>query len=310
VAVALRALEKQPSDRYTNAPEMAAALRHAGACLDDTVPLRAAGPPAPPPATTQIVEPPRRRRTLFAAGAAVIALLAGAAVLAGGQPGGDGADDLGVQTSTSAAQESEPPPPKVRVPKLAGLTTDAAELKLERRGLGHYERRRYAAKQEGTVLRQTPGAGQLLEEGRDILLIVSRGPRPVFVPNITGDMLADAQAVLSERELAVTTQTASFPRRTPGTVARQEPAPGSPLAPGSTVTLTVVPTPSWRQVTSVEGTDSKATEPFRIQGNKWRLQLHARHDAVRFRHLLRARRVRRRRRLLVIPLGARGDLRN
>ena len=97
-SVAMRALEKDPAERYPDAAGMAAALRSAASGIDATVPLGAPAATAPMGGSTEVLPPvrrgshaaPRRRpRWLLPLVAALVVLLAAAVVAAafgGGKP--------------------------------------------------------------------------------------------------------------------------------------------------------------------------------------------------------------------------------
>jgi serine/threonine protein kinase/beta-lactam-binding protein with PASTA domain len=92
----------------------------------------------------------------------------------------------------------------------------------------------------GAVLRTDPAAGTELAVDAPVTLILSAGPRPIVVPQVTGQAQADAEKALTESGFAVGTITATFDARAdPGTVLRTSPTVGSTAPRGSKVDITV-----------------------------------------------------------------------
>ncbi len=92
----------------------------------------------------------------------------------------------------------------------------------------------------GAVLRTDPIAGTELGVNAPVTLILSAGPRPVVVPQVTGKSQGDAEKALADTGLTVGTVNRTFDAKTePGTVLRTSPAAGATAAKGSAVTLTV-----------------------------------------------------------------------
>jgi serine/threonine-protein kinase len=90
---------------------------------------------------------------------------------------------------------------------------------------------------QGDVIRQAPASGTGFR-GTKVALVVSKGPRLVAVPEVIGRQLDEARATLEASGFKVEVQQAFggfF-----GTVRFQTPAAGERVAPGSTITLTVV----------------------------------------------------------------------
>ncbi|WP_420121519.1 PASTA domain-containing protein [Nakamurella sp.] len=92
----------------------------------------------------------------------------------------------------------------------------------------------------GAVLRTDPPAGTPLTVGAPVSVIVSAGPRPIVVPQVTGRSLADAQRLLTDAGFTVGQVTKTFDARSdPGTVLRSSPTVGATASRGSAVDLTV-----------------------------------------------------------------------
>ncbi len=285
VEVVVRALAKKPAERYGDGAEMAGALAQAlvGAPgqLHSTQPrLRLQPVPWPDPAPpdhrravpldqgrpgadrrspedrTQVGDPrtPRRnvnaserrqRRGLFALVALLVAgLLAGGVALA---------------------------PAHVRVPDLRGLTRDRIVQRLDQAGLRATFTSQYSAAAAGSGLRQRPAAGMSVKVGAAVAVLLSAGAPPVNVPPLIGTSADQAQATLARLKLQTRIDELPAPGVATGQVTRQSPAAGTSLVPPSPVTLIVAQAPRWRPLTSISGTSSGRSVPFRIRGAHWRL---------------------------------------
>ncbi len=95
---------------------------------------------------------------------------------------------------------------------------------------------------EGFVIETDPPAGSQAQSGDTILLVVSQGPRPVEVPNLTGLTEAQATAVLEDLGLVINVSAATQPVVDPnqdGLVVSQFPTVGTTVFPGDVVTVTL-----------------------------------------------------------------------
>lgn len=90
----------------------------------------------------------------------------------------------------------------------------------------------------GTVLRTDPPGGERALSGSDVLLVLSRGPRPEPIPPVAGKMAEDAQNKLLVAGFEVgPTQTAFSADVPAGTVLGTDPGEGEAVPRGSTVSL-------------------------------------------------------------------------
>jgi beta-lactam-binding protein with PASTA domain/predicted Ser/Thr protein kinase len=146
-------------------------------------------------------------------------------------------------------------PGTVTLPDVSGLTVAKVTAELTKAHL-KTKTKAQASKtvESGLVIGTEPAAEEDVQEGRLITLLVSSGPPPVRVPDVTGDTLAAAEATLTNEELAVgvVTKRASS-TQAPGTVLEQLPAPGSTLHAGGKVDLTVAKAPKEVEVPNVVG---------------------------------------------------------
>jgi serine/threonine-protein kinase len=94
---------------------------------------------------------------------------------------------------------------------------------------------------ENTVMEIRPGPGELVEQGSDILIIVSSGPEDVRVPVVVGRTEAQARNTLTEIGLipVVTYQDGDFGPAEDGRVISQSLPVGSRVPPGTEVNVVV-----------------------------------------------------------------------
>ncbi|MDD2804112.1 MAG: PASTA domain-containing protein [Elusimicrobiales bacterium] len=78
----------------------------------------------------------------------------------------------------------------------------------------------------GTVLRQVPGAGSTVREGKIVRVIFSQGGESVFTPNLIGLPLRNAELMLRQRQLVLGQVSESYSLKAEkGTVLSQDPKP-------------------------------------------------------------------------------------
>jgi serine/threonine-protein kinase len=134
-------------------------------------------------------------------------------------------------------------PEGVEVPDVTGESVSKARSELRGAGLTSRVNETYHdTVAEGNVIRQSPGAGTRVEEGAEIALTVSLGPKPienVTVPKVTDMTAAAAQQTIEGAGL--TYQTIDYYSATvaAGNVGAQFPAAGESVAPGTRVLLAV-----------------------------------------------------------------------
>ncbi|MGH2981417.1 MAG: PASTA domain-containing protein, partial [Solirubrobacterales bacterium] len=92
----------------------------------------------------------------------------------------------------------------------------------------------------GVVLEQSPDAGNRVEEGSTVTIVVSKGQAQVSVPNVIGQTRSSAVQALRSRGFTVTvTEQEVEVEQQDGRVIDQSPSPGSSAAEGSAVTIFV-----------------------------------------------------------------------
>jgi serine/threonine-protein kinase len=106
----------------------------------------------------------------------------------------------------------------------------------------------------GKVIGTEPPAGTETQLGFHVVVLVSSGPAPVRVPDVTGQPLAGAEATLTNAGLAVGTVTKqTSTTQSPGIVLAQSPSTGTLLHTGEKVELTVAQAPTEVAVPTVVG---------------------------------------------------------
>ncbi len=272
--VVRRALAKDPADRYQDGHAMAASLEHArkstegrqrtlptirfgtwGAARDASGPAPAEAPNhvdptrrAPRMTPRRTFDPAERRRSIasFTAAFAVLAGLALGAILLAS-------------------------PARVRVPQLRGLTRAAITAKTRHLGLRPLFTSRYDSAQAGTAIGQTPQSGVRINDGSAVRVTLSNGLPPVELPRLVGQDSASATAILRSLGLSASLTAVPAPGMQPGIVTGQAPAAGRYVPSRASVALSVAETPTWRPLTSLVGTNSGQSVPFRIRGTQWRV---------------------------------------
>lgn len=270
-AVVMRALAKDPTQRYQSADEMGVDLdrvRQGLPISDETAVIGAAtiamarqptetmvAPPLPPreAAAKRNGNPNRRRLWILLAVLLVVAVgaVAGWAFI-GGSGGGD--DPLPTTTSETTAA-------LVDVPDLVGMQEKAAVTELKRLGLDALVIPvENSEVPEGEVLAQRPVAGQQIAEGGVVEIEVAAAPGVVAVPNVVGATLEEAKRVLEESKLIVRVLEAPSDTVPAGSVIAQSPSAGVELKPGSTVEITVSTGQEQAAVPNVVGMDATNAE--------------------------------------------------
>jgi len=132
-------------------------------------------------------------------------------------------------------------PQQVTVPDVTGLARAAAQRTLTAQGLTSSTARELSEDAEpGTVLRQSPAAGERVDLGTTVALVIAQEPARVTVPDLTGQPAADAVDVLSQAGLEPreTDQPVEDPTQD-GLVIAQRPVAGTTVAKGAPVRIFV-----------------------------------------------------------------------
>lgn len=237
-AVVMRALAKDPAQRFQTAAEMAAALDSAEADPEHGGHTQAFA------AMVAAEEGRDRRRRWLIAG--VIALLVAAGV----------------------AAWFLTRPEMVAVPDVAGKSEAEATNAIRDAGLevGDVNRIENDAA-AGTVLETDPGAGDEAEKGSEVDLSVSLGPGTVAVPRVVGLQLGRAKQALKDAGFESEVIKQASGKVAKGVVMSSNPSEGTSVEPGSTVTLTASTGSPTETVPDVVGLDrSQAASMLRGAG--------------------------------------------
>ena len=253
-SVVMRALAKDPRQRYQSADEMGIELDRVrqglpvsdetavigAATLAMTRPMQAApaetivAPPLPPrdAAPPRNGNPNRRRLWVLLAVVAAI-LIAGVAAYALTRGGSDGGGGTTTQPTDTAAA-------LVEIPDVVGQSVEDATAALKAAGLAVLVTKQASNDAPaGQVLAMRPNAGGRVPTGTTVELRVSSGPTTVTVPSVQGAALGDAKAQIEALGLVVEVVEDASDSVAEGNVIAQAPSSGVQVKPGSTVTLTV-----------------------------------------------------------------------
>ncbi len=130
-------------------------------------------------------------------------------------------------------------PGSAKVPSTAGLTSTAAEEKLEEAGFkAKLESVHSKDVEEGLVLKSEPSGGETATNGSAVVLKVSSGPKLAKVPVVVGSQRSLAVQQIRGRGFTPSVEEVES-KQPEGQVIRQAPSAGSQLPPGSTVSITV-----------------------------------------------------------------------
>ncbi len=264
-SIVLRALAKDPADRYQSADEMDADLERAANGLAvspateeaatmvlsaaDTATMAAlhGGRSQPPRGTVLYDDPPRRKRSLWP-WLVALALVA-AAVVAGWY----------VYMQLQDQLKSNQP---VAVENYVGLHESDAVFKINQAGLTpHVVRRPNDIQPETIVYQQDPPPGNRIDKGNTVTIFVSTGPPKVAVPDVKGKSSVDAVSSLADAGLK--SKLATVPSNLPaGTVVAQDPKAGTMVVTGTLVHVNVAKGPTQVGVPLVVGEmyDAAATQ--------------------------------------------------
>ena len=251
-AVVMKALSKNPSNRYQSATEFSADLARviAGQEVEATPLMPAGGGDA-----TQVISRPSSQTAVLppaeepkGSGRKVwLGILIGLllfALLAGG-------GYLLVDSLTGGGEGTV----TVVVPDVVGKTQTAAEAELEELGFDVGVRRREVDPDEtepGTVVAQDPSRDEEVARGSTVTITVAVEPDTVLVPNVSGMTVSEAQAAFRDADLELGSR---IPEASSDfdvdTVIRSEPAADEEIPPGTVVDIYVSSGPEMVEVPDV-----------------------------------------------------------
>ena len=128
------------------------------------------------------------------------------------------------------------------VPQVVGDNTDTAVAILQHAGYApiEYETRFDDKAPQGTIIRQTPEAGEETKPGRKVYLIISGGKEMAVVPNLLGKSLRDAKMELIKSNMSIgRVDYAYSDSAANGTIFLQSPAPSAKVSASTLVSVTL-----------------------------------------------------------------------
>ncbi len=162
-----------------------------------------------------------------------------------------------VKENSNVALTVSTGPGNATVPPVVGETLAQAKSSIQIANLkvGRIEHQSSTSVAAGQVIGTSPLAGATPGVNTPVTIIVSTGPPPVKVPDVTSETVAQAKSTLEgpPGQFTVTTISEITTSVTPGTVISQSPVGGSSVKPGTTVNLVVAKAPPTVAVPSVVG---------------------------------------------------------
>jgi eukaryotic-like serine/threonine-protein kinase len=160
-------------------------------------------------------------------------------------------------------------PPKTEVPSVVGKQLDDALAALQDAKLRGVPTRVDSERPEGEVLTQSPKPGLAVPQDSRVRLRVSKGPKPILVPNVVGSSFESANSTLLGAGFAVrrVVRESDQPK---DTVIDMSPAAGTLQAPNTVIVLTVSKGPATStvpDVTTLSQNDAQAqlkTSGFKV----------------------------------------------
>ncbi len=231
-AVVMRALAKDPDDRYQSAIEFRQDVERAisGAPVTAIVPSAvgaAAGATQvmSPTGATKAAAPPAKKQPspwVWAGVAAAVLIVGGLAVALGSSLFGGNTDN-------------------VSVPDLRGQTVTEARTSLSTVGLRLGSTEAEASDEpSGTIIGQDPSPGEEIQQGQGVDVTVSAGVDEILVPNLVGlSSPEDASRALQEVDLTLGTVTPRDSDQPENFVLDQNPIQGSSVEAGARVDIVV-----------------------------------------------------------------------
>jgi serine/threonine-protein kinase len=227
-AVVMRALAREPAQRYADADAFSYALRNwrsnadtaamvapavaAAAVVPPPLEPATVTPPLPPPAQP----PPKKGQPWW------IWLLAILAVIMLGAMG-----YLAAQLLGDGGESPSPSAETVIVPDWEGDPITSVRLEADSLGLDLEEEPEFSEDvPEEHVIRTLPEAGEVVSEGDTITVFVSGGEETVPVPGLIGQTRNEANITLTQAGLRLGNVEEEFSDRPVGTVIRSDPAAG------------------------------------------------------------------------------------
>lgn len=258
-AVVMKALAKNPENRYQNSLEMRSDLER---CLEGApvhaTPILPAGEAVPGmtrvyPVTGAAGGKKSSKAWIFILLALFMAAMLGVGVWA-------------LVRNTGS----------VEVPNVVNASQDEAGRILKDKGLKMVVDKEVidAQKAAGTVISQDPQAGDSIRKGGTVKIVISKEPDLATVPDCTGQSQSDAEAIIIGAGFKVGEVSEAYDEKAEkGKVSSQTPAPGTQASKGSTVNLVVSRGPEMVSVPGVTGmTQEQAVAKLQEAGLEAKVQ--------------------------------------
>jgi serine/threonine-protein kinase len=129
-------------------------------------------------------------------------------------------------------------PPQTEVPDVIGQSRDEAVAALARADLEAKTVEVFSEKEPGTVTGQSPAAGEMVKVGTRVQINISRGVKPLSIPDVRGQPYESAASALQGAGFKVARRNVDSTEPA-GTVVDQQPSAGGTAPAGSTITLSV-----------------------------------------------------------------------
>jgi eukaryotic-like serine/threonine-protein kinase len=140
--------------------------------------------------------------------------------------------------------------PQVSVPNVVGQNVTAAVTQLASAGLDPKIHHVFSGEPQDTVTGQQPKPGDRVVKGTTVNINVSRGLKPVPVPDVTGQPYANAKSALEGQGFTVS-RVEIQSDQAQGVVVATDPPAGSSVPKGSKITLSVSKGPATTQIPDV-----------------------------------------------------------
>jgi serine/threonine protein kinase len=226
-AIVLKAMAKNPANRYQSAAEMREDIERAlsGVPVLATPLLHDQTVSIEPVATDEFVRrQPRGRRSLVYIMVVLIAI--GMFILIG--------------VIARHLLETKHPVVTIPVPNVSGFSQADAIATLTNDGLNPVVQPGTSATvAKGIVITENPPQGTPLPRNTNVTIYVSSGPQAVQVPDLTNQSLADAKSELTRDKLTLGTTTLKDSPQSANTVLSQTPVAGATVNSGSAVNVVV-----------------------------------------------------------------------
>ena len=136
-------------------------------------------------------------------------------------------------------------PGEAAIPVVEGLPADEAADKLRGAGFKTEQQREFSdTVKSGRVIETAPREGTTVRKGSTVTLVVSRGKERAAVPDVEGKSRDEAERLVRDAGLTPAVTEREDENAAPGTVLEQDPAAGTRVPKGGTVALVLAKAPA------------------------------------------------------------------